>query len=130
MHPIAMVILLQVVFVMLCFIALRGSLLSLYRGLNFLQLGELKKYQSMDNVYRFMAGAYFGLGVICLWMAITMHEQGVLVYLMAFVVFAAAMGRVISISVNKTSESKFYRYLIAEVVLAVGISVLQYARTH
>lgn len=84
----------------------------------------------MDNIYRFMAGTYFGVAIICLWMAITMHEQGLLVYLMALVVFSAAMGRAISVKVNKTSESKFYRYIIAEVGIAVGMAVLQYIRTH
>jgi hypothetical protein len=123
-----MLISLQIIFILISFIALRGSLLSLYRGLDFPQLGEVKKYQSMDNVYRFMAGAYFGVGIICLWMAITMQEQGLLVYLMALVVFSAAMGRVISIRMTGTSVSKFYRYIIAEVGIAVGISVLQYAR--
>jgi len=71
-------------------IALMGGALQMY-------LGEPETSPRLDNVHRFMAGVYFGSGLISLWAGLTVVRQGTLVFLIAFCVFLAGMGRVVSI---------------------------------
>ncbi|MEO8838436.1 MAG: DUF4345 family protein, partial [Herbaspirillum sp.] len=60
-------------------------------------LGQPNTEPRLDNVHRFMAGVYFSTGVINLWAAITIREQGTLVYLLALGVLLAGIGRLVSI---------------------------------
>ncbi|MGH8798410.1 MAG: DUF4345 family protein, partial [Caldimonas sp.] len=52
-------------------------------------LGQPDTAPRLDNVHRFMAGVYFSTGVISLWAALTIREQGTLVYLLALGVLLA-----------------------------------------
>ena len=75
----------------------------------------------LDNVHRFMAGVYFSTGVISLWAALTVRKQDTLVYLLAFGVLMAALGRLVSISKVGLPEPSalWLGYLIPELVLPV-----------
>src|SRR2546430_17278231 len=72
-------------------IALSGGALQMY-------LGQPDTSPRLDNVHRFMAGVYFSTGLINLWAAITIRQQGTLVYLLALGVLLAGIGRLVSIS--------------------------------
>jgi Domain of unknown function (DUF4345) len=72
-------------------IALSGGALQMY-------LGEPQSGARLDNVHRFMAGIYFGSGLIALWARATVRQQGTLIYLIAFSVLLAGIGRLVSIS--------------------------------
>src|SRR5262245_56364277 len=61
-------------------------------------LGQPDTSPRLDNVHRFMAGVYFSTGLISLWAALTIRQQGFLVYLLALGVLLAGVGRLISIS--------------------------------
>ena len=61
-------------------------------------LGEPETAPRLDNVHRFMAGVYFGSGLIALWAALTIRQQKTLVFLIALSVFLAGTGRLVSIS--------------------------------
>lgn len=61
-------------------------------------LGQPDTTPRLDNVHRFMAGIYFGTGVICFWTAMTIRKQGMLVYLLAFGVLMGGIGRLVSMS--------------------------------
>src|SRR5687767_7309363 len=61
-------------------IAIFGGTLQMY-------LGQPETTPRLDNVHRFLAGLYLGCGLICLWAAITVRGQGILVYLIAIAVF-------------------------------------------
>ncbi len=56
-------------------------------------LGQPETSPRYDNVHRFMAGVYLSTGLICLWAAITIREQGFLVYLLALVIVLLALVR-------------------------------------
>src|SRR5262245_51185122 len=60
--------------------------------------GQPRTEPRLDNEHRFMAGFYFGCGLISFWAAYTVAMQGTLVYLLALVVFIAGLGRALSIS--------------------------------
>jgi hypothetical protein len=93
-------------------IALIGGALQMY-------LGQPQTTPRLDNVHRFMAGVYFGSGVICAWAAATIRRQSTLVFLLAGAVFLAGVGRLVSISQVGLPEpaAVWLAYLIPELVL-------------
>ena len=91
-------------------------------------LGQPQTEPRLDNVHRFMAGVYLSTGLISLWAAITVRQQGTLVYLLALGVFLAGMGRLLSIS--KVGLPKptavWLGYLIPELLLPVVITTAHF----
>jgi hypothetical protein len=81
----------QVCLFLVAAIAIFGGALQMY-------LGQPDTAPRLDNVHRFMAGVYLSTGVINLWAAFTIREQGTLVYLLALGVFLAGVGRLVSIA--------------------------------
>lgn len=68
-------------------IAIAGGSLQMY-------LGQPQTAPRLDNVHRFMAGVYLATGFLNLWAAITIRQQGTLVYLLALgVLLAGAIAR-------------------------------------
>ncbi len=104
-------------------IAMLGGALQMY-------LGQPQTEPRLDNVHRFMAGVYFSTGLICLWAAITIREQGTLVYLLALGVLLAGIGRLVSI--RKVGLPKpaavWLGYLIPELLLPFVIAGAHYAK--
>jgi hypothetical protein len=115
-------IVVQVCLFMVAAIAMFGGALQMY-------LGQPDTSPRLDNVHRFMAGVYFSTGVISLWAALTIRQQGFLVYLLAMGVFLAGVGRLVSI--GKVGLPKpaavWLGYLIPELVLPVVIAVAHHA---
>jgi len=72
----------QVCLFLVSAIALFGGPLQMY-------LGEPENAARLDNVHRFMAGVYFGSGLIALWAALTIRQHRTLVFLIALSVFLA-----------------------------------------
>ena len=105
-------------------IAIFGGTLQMYLG----QPGTLPR---LDNVHRFMAGVYLSTGLICLWAALTIRQQGFLVYLLALGVLLAGVGRLVSISNVGLPKptSVWLGYLIPELVLPLVIAGAHYAGT-
>jgi uncharacterized protein DUF4345 len=99
-------------------IAISGGALQMY-------LGQPETAPRLDNVHRFMAGVYLSTGAINLWAAITIREQGMLVYLLALGVLLAGVGRLISI--RKVGLPKpaalWLGYLAPELLLPFVIAV-------
>ncbi|MFC6283026.1 MULTISPECIES: DUF4345 family protein [Polaromonas] len=108
----------QVCLFLVAAIALFGGALQMY-------LGQPDTSPRLDNVHRFMAGVYFSTGVISFWAAITIRQQGTLVYLLAMGVFLAGIGRLVSIS--KVGLPKpaavWLGYLVPELLLPVIIVI-------
>jgi hypothetical protein len=102
-------------------IAIAGGLLQMY-------LGQPDTSPRLDNVHRFMAGVYFSTGLINLWAAITIQQQGFLVYLLAFGIFFAGIGRLISIrKVRLPKPSALWLgYLVPELGLPFVIAIAHY----
>ena len=71
-------------------IAMQGSMLQM-------SLGQPKTTPRLDNIHRFLAGLYFGTGLICFYNAYNIDKlDGVLTYLIAIGVWAAGCGRLLS----------------------------------
>jgi len=114
----------QVCLFLVAAIAMFGGALQMY-------LGQPGTSARLDNVHRFMAGVYFSTGVICLWAALTIRQQGFLVYLLALGVLLAGIGRLVSMS--KVGLPKpaavWLGYLVPELLLPVIIAVAHHAGT-
>ena len=107
----------QVCLFLVAFIAILGGTLQLV-------LGEPDMSARLDNVHRFMAGVYLSTGVINFWAARTIRSQGTLVYLLAFGVLMAGIGRLVSISqVGVPAPAALWLgYLVPELLLPFVIA--------
>jgi hypothetical protein len=114
----------QVCLFLVAAIALSGGTLQMV-------LGQPETAPRLDNVHRFMAGVYLSMGVISFWAAVTVREQGTLVYLIAFGVLMAGVGRLISISKVGLPEPAglWLVYLVPELVVPVVMALAHWA-TH
>jgi hypothetical protein len=103
-------------------IAIFGGSLQMY-------LGQPDTSARLDNVHRFMAGVYLSTGIICLWAALTIGQQGVLIYLLALGVLMAGIGRLVSIAKVGLPQPAgvWLGYLIPELVLPFVIAGAHYA---
>lgn len=72
--------------------------IGLFGGVLQMSLGQPETAPRLDNVHRFLAGIYLGCGIIAAWAAVTIRQQGTLVYLIALAVFIAGIGRLISMA--------------------------------
>src|SRR5689334_15587255 len=106
--------LVQVCLFLVAAIALFGGSLQMY-------LGQPETTPRLDNVHRFMAGVYLSMGFISAWAAVTVRQQGTLVYLIALGVFMAGLGRLLSISQVGLPEPAglWLGYLIPELLVPV-----------
>lgn len=93
-------------------------------------LGQPDTTARLDNVHRFMAGIYLFMGVICAWAAVTVRQQGTLVYLIAAGVFVAGCGRLLSMSKVGLPEPRavWLGYLAPELVLPWVLAIAHYFR--
>ena len=103
------------------------SAISLFGGALQMYLGQPETTPRLDNVHRFMAGIYFGCGLIALWAAVTIREQNTLIFLIAFSVFLAGSGRLLSISqVGVPQPSAVWLgYLVPELLLPCVMVIAQ-----
>ena len=94
-------------------------------------LGEPQVSARLDNVHRFMAGVYLSTGAINFWAAMTIRRQGTLVYLLAFGVLMAGIGRLVSISQVGLPEpaALWLGYLVPELLLPLVIAAAHRAST-
>lgn len=104
-------------------IALVGGCVQIY-------LGQPDTSPRLDNVHRFMAGIYLSMGVICAWAAVTVRQQGMLVYLIALGVFVAGCGRLLSMSKVGLPEPRavWLGYLAPELALPWVLAIAHYNR--
>jgi hypothetical protein len=110
----------QVCLFLFAVIALSGGALQMY-------LGQPDTTPRLDNVHRFLAGIYFGCGLICLWAAITVRQQRTLVFLIGFAVFLAGSGRVLSMRIVGLPEppALWLGYLVPELVVSCVMIIAQ-----
>jgi hypothetical protein len=103
-------------------IAIFGGALQFY-------LGQPDTSPRLDNVHRFMAGVYFSTGVISIWAATTVREQGTLVYLIALGVLLAGVGRLVSISKVGIPQPRgvWLGYLVPELLVPFVMAGAHYA---
>ena len=112
--------LVQVCLFIIAAIAITGGALQMF-------LGQPDTSPRLDNVHRFMAGIYFGTGLVCFWTAMTVRRQNTLVFLLAFGVLMGGIGRLVSISQVglPTPAALWLGYLIPELVVPFVMAIAQ-----
>jgi hypothetical protein len=103
--------------------------IAMFGGTVQMVLGQPDTSPRLDNVHRFMAGVYLATGIISLWAAITIRQQGTLVYLLALGVLLAGVGRLVSIGrVGLPKPAAVWLgYLLPELVLPFVIVIAHHA---
>jgi len=93
--------------------------IGLFGGVLQMSLGQPDTTPRLDNLHRFLAGIYLGCGIIAAWAAITIRQQGTLIYLIALAVFIAASGRLISMAKVGLPEPHvlWLAYVASELIL-------------
>ena len=111
----------QVCLFLVAAIAVLGGALQMY-------LGQPQTTPRLDSVHRFMAGIYLSTGVICFWTAMTIRQQGTLVYLLALGIFLAAVGRLVSITQVGVPQPpvQWLGFLILELLLSLLITIAHF----
>lgn len=101
------------------------ALIALLGGTLQMVLGQPDTTPRLDNVHRFMAGIYLSTGFISAWAAVTIRQQGTLIYLLALGVFMAGCGRLLSISQVGLPQpaALWLAYLVPELCLPIIIAV-------
>ena len=97
------------------------SAIALFGGSLQMYLGQPDTSPRLDNVHRFMAGIYLSTGVISLWAALTVRQQGVLIYLLAVGVFVGGCGRLLSMSMVGVPAPRavWLGYLVPELLIPI-----------
>jgi hypothetical protein len=115
----------QICLLLVAAIAVLGGSLQFY-------LGQPDTSPRLDNVHRFMAGVYLSTGLVCLWAALTIRQQGFLIYLLALGVLLAGTGRLVSIA--KVGLPKpaavWLGYLVPELLIPFIMAGFHYAGSH
>jgi hypothetical protein len=106
-----------------------ASAIALFGGALQMYLGEPETAPRLDNVHRFMAGVYFGSGLIALWAGLTIRQHRTLVFLIGLSVFLAGIGRLVSISQVGLPQptAVWLGYLFPELVLPWIMVIAQMA---
>ncbi len=102
--------------------------IGLFGGVLQMSLGQPDTTPRLDNVHRFLAGIYLGCGIITLWMAITIRQQGTLIYLVALAVGLGAIGRLISMAKVGVPDpaALWFAYAGSELILPLIIVVAHF----
>jgi hypothetical protein len=109
------------------FCLLLFAAIGLFGGALQMYLGQPQTMPRLDSVHRFMAGIYFGCGLICLWAGFTVRQQRTLVFLIGLSVLLAGMGRLLSMSIVGLPEppALWLGYLIPELLVSCIMMVAQ-----
>jgi predicted membrane channel-forming protein YqfA (hemolysin III family) len=104
--------------------------IALFGGTVQMVMGQPDTTPRLDNLHRFMAGVYLSMGFISLWAALTIRQQGTLIYLIALAVLLAAVGRLVSMSQVGLPQpaTVWLLYLGSELVLPLVMVMAHRAR--
>jgi hypothetical protein len=79
----------------------------------------------LDNLFRFMAGIYFGLGFLMSWIVVHLAELHNMIYFVGIVVVFSGLGRLYSRTKVGSAGKYFDSMMIIEILLGVIIILLE-----
>ncbi|MCL9806592.1 DUF4345 domain-containing protein [Flavobacterium amniphilum] len=82
----------------------------------------------LDNLFRFLAGIYFGLTFLMAWVTLHFEEVGDLIYYIGVVVIFSGLGRFYSRIKVGSAGSYFNFIMLFEIILGLAMILLQYFR--
>ncbi|WP_018343685.1 DUF4345 domain-containing protein [Cytophaga aurantiaca] len=83
---------------------------------------------ALDNPFRFLSAMFLSFSFLLIWVVIHIHEVHDLIYFIGIVVSFAGLGRLYSRIKIGSAGTYLYYVMWFEIVLGIGIMVLQYFR--
>lgn len=109
----------------ICFL---GGTNILLKGASYFLPKEIPPQVVLDNVIRFLAGIYLGMGFLFAWTAIHIDEVNKLVYLLGIIVCFSGLGRLYSRAKMGSGGMYLFAVMCLEIILGVSLVLLQYFR--
>jgi len=119
---------LQILLGMVSLICLLGGINLLIKGASSFLPETVPTQRILDNLFRFLSGIYFGLGILMTWVVFNFHEINDLIYFIGIVVIFSGLGRLYS-RIKVGSAGKYFDYIMVfEIILGISLILLQYFR--
>ena len=116
---------LQILLGIVSLICLLGGLNLLLKGANSFLPKTITDQRILDNLFRFLSGIYFGLGILMTWVVFNFHVINDLIYFIGIVVIFSGLGRLYS-RIKVGSAGKYFDYMMVfEIILGISIILLQ-----
>ncbi|HET7116264.1 MAG TPA: DUF4345 family protein [Hanamia sp.] len=123
-----MELLLQILLGIVSLVCLLGGLNLLLKGANSFLPKTIPVQRILDDLFRFLSGIYFGLGILMTWVVLNFHKINDLIYFIGIVVIFSGLGRLYS-RIKVGSAGKYFDYMMVfEIILGISIILLQYFR--
>lgn len=123
-----MELLLQILLGIVSLVCLLGGLNLLLKGANSFLPKTIPAQRILDDLFRFLSGIYFGLGILMTWVVLNFHKINDLIYFIGIVVIFSGLGRLYS-RIKVGSAGKYFDYMMVfEIILGISIILLQYFR--
>ncbi|MEO8516901.1 MAG: DUF4345 domain-containing protein [Flavobacterium sp.] len=117
---------LQIILGMVALICLLGGLNLLRKGASAFLPETTPTPPILDNLFRFLSGIYFGLGILMAWVVLHVQEVNDLIFSIGIVVVFSGLGRLYSKSKVGTAGKYFDNIMLFEIVLGIAIILLHY----
>lgn len=112
----------------ICIICFLGGTNILLKGAGYFLPKETPPQIVLDNVVRFLAGIYFGMGFLCGWSVIHINKINELVYLLGIIVCFSGLGRLYSRVKMGPGGTYLFAMMCLEIILGIALILLQYFR--
>lgn len=109
----------------ICFL---GGANILLKGAGYFLPKETPPQIVLDNVVRFLAGIYFGMGFLLVWAVIHINKIDDLVYLLGIIVCLSGLGRLYSRAKMGPGGTYLFAVMCLEIILGITLILLQYFR--
>ena len=110
---------------LICFLV---GTIGLIKGIQYVLPASIESQKKLDNAFRFLNGMFASFAFLLMWVVLHIHEIHDLIYFIGIVVLCAGLGRLYSrIKVGSAGSYLLYAMLF-EIMLGMGIILLQYFR--
>ncbi|WP_417431203.1 DUF4345 domain-containing protein [Halpernia sp.] len=123
-----MELILQTLLGLLAFICLLGGLNLLLKGSKSFLPESLSPQLTLDNLFRFLSGIYFGLGFLMVWLIFQVNKQTDIFYFIGIVVVFSGLGRLYSRTKVGSAGKYMDVIMVFEILLGITIIAIQYFR--
>ena len=123
-----MEIILRILLGLVTLICLAGGLNLMIKGAGSFLPSTFQPQPVLDNLFRFLAGIYFGMGFLMSWVVIHFHDQNNLIYFVGLVVIFSGLGRLYSRIRVGAAGKYFDTMMVIEIILGLFIIVFQFLR--
>lgn len=123
-----MTIAIEIIIILVGLICFAGGTNILLKGAHGYLPVDIPPQRVLDNLFRFMAGIYFGFGFMLAWVVLHITAVQDLIFFIGIIVACSGLGRWYSRMKVGSAGRYFDIMMIAELLLGVSLIALQLAR--